>query len=919
MFALSIGLCAPAYAQQNSTDTVSPSAPVAPKNSSSSETAPSPDSPTAGNATTTTTTQAGQPEGGAIVITGIRGSLRSAQAIKRNAPTIVDSIVAEDIAKLPDNNATEALQRITGVQVSRDVGEGGAIAIRGLPQVETTLNGRETFTAGGGRSFNLEDLPAELISRIDVYKAPTADLIEGGLGGLVDIRTRLPFDFRGFTASATARGIYSDLRKKWEPQASALLSDRWNTGIGEIGILGAISYQKRAYRQDIDSTGAPTPRIPGTAGQIFADRTVFAPNGNYQVLVTGVRERIGANAALQWRPSPNLEFNLEGQYQHFKTTQQQYSALIPTAGSPVVPGSATVFPGTDDIEQASYTNQVINAGGTERDLLDVNKQIALNGKWTSGGLTLGGDIAYTKSSNDLVYTELDLVTHAPVFTQFVGTNPPSSSTTGIDLSDIANYTVGGLTRNENHFVGHEWAGRLDGEYKFEGSFLSAIDVGIRHADRTVAQQNPLRYFAQTTSTNPASYPGLFEDNGFFDFYTKKGNVDFQRDYPHADPSQLRNNFDSVLDQLGLTGVRAPSTSSINSQLAQFSADEKTFAAYAMAKFGFNAGVPIDGNIGVRYVRTEDSIEGNQLQTTQNANGIFVPVVPNAVEPVSVRNNYSNVLPSVNVRAHLTDKLQMRFAASETLTRPDFSQLSPAVTVVPGQLAASSGNPSLQPIKSKNADLSLEWYFSHTGSLYGALFYKKVNGFIFTRATPNVTIGGISGYTVSQPSNSGTGTVKGAEVGYQQFFDFLPGPLSGFGVQANFTYAQSQAPTSLVGFSAPLTGLSKYSYNLAAMYEKYGISARLAYNYRSSFQSSILAGAYTPPGGTTIPYVFPVFTAGYGWLDASLNYDVTPNVTLTADAQNLLRTQIHQYYEVSTRPGQFTIDDRQFMIGARIKF
>jgi iron complex outermembrane recepter protein len=339
----------------------------------------------------------------------------------------------------------------------------------------------------------------------------------------------------------------------------------------------------------------------------------------------------------------------------------------------------------------------------------------------------------------------------------------------------------------------------------------------------------------------------------------------------------------------------------------------------MAKFAFDAGIPIDGNVGVRYVHTKDVITGNQLLQTQNAAGVFTPVVPNVVDPVDQRNSYSNWLPSGNLRAHLTDKLQLRLAGSKTLTRPDFSQLSPALTVVPGQLAASSGNPGLAPITATNADVSLEWYINKSTSIYVAGFYKWVKGFIFTRATPNVTIGGTAGYTLSQPENSGNGKVKGVEVGYQQFFDFLPGALSGLGLQANFTYADSKAPSSLVGFSAPLTQLSKYSYNVAGIYEKGGVSLRVAYNYRSSFLSSILAGAYTPPGGATTSYVFPVMTKGYGWLDASLNYDVTPHFTVTVDAQNLLRTQIQQYYQVQTRPGQYTIDDRQFMIGARIKF
>lgn len=875
-------------AQPNATPTTSEAAPPA-----------GPANPAQTTAPAQTTPPPATPESRAIVVTGVRASLQSALSIKRNADTIVDSIVAEDIGKLPDNNAAEALQRITGVQVTRDVGEGSSISIRGLPQVETTLNGRETFTAGGGRTFNLEDMPAELISRIDVYKEPTADLIEGGLGGLVDVRTHRPFDFRGFTASATARILRADLAGKTEPMLSALVSNRWDTGAGEFGLLFAATYQKRAYRQDLDATGSPNPRNDLMAGQ-----TVFAPNGNYQVLITGVRERIGANAAAQWRPNENLEFNLEAQYQRFKTTQDQFDALIQTLGITPVPGSVSVFSGTNDVEQVSFANQPLTAGGVARDLLDDNKSIAFNGKWTSGGLTLTGDVAYTKSKNALYYSELDLKTTVPVFTQNVGTNPPSSSIEGIDLSDLSNYMVGPLTRSENHYKGHELAARVDGEYKLGGSFLSGLQGGLRYSDRTI-DFTPIRFYSQSPVTDPLLVSGLFEPNGFNDFYSKRGNVDFQRDYPHAIPDLLRNDFDSVADQLGFTTRPAVTPGSI------YNADEKTSAGYLMARFSRDGALPIDGNIGVRIVKTKDNIVGSQ---TTVVNGVA------ETTPLNKNSSYTNLLPSANVRVRFTDKLQLRLAGSKTLTRPDFSQLSPVITVVPAQLAAFGGNPNLEPIKSTNADASLEYYFAPASSIYVAGFYKRVTGFIFSTTTCGVTIDELANYCLTQPSNSGKGTVKGVETGYQQFFDFLPGALSGLGVQANFTYVNSNAPTSIAGLSAPLPQLSKYSYNIVGMYEKYGVSLRVAYNWRSKYLTGFTTGAYVPPGQTTaIHYTAPVYTAAYGWLDASLNYDVNSHLTLTADAQNILRTQIHTYYGAATRPGNFTIDDRQFMLGARVKF
>ena len=171
-----------------------------------------------------------------IVVIGQRASLATAQAIKREQPGIVDSVVADDIIKLPDFSVTDALQRVTGVQILRDRGEGGGVTVRGLTQMETTLNGREVFTAGTGRSLDFADIPAELVAGIDVYKTSSAEHIEGGIGGLVDLRTRRPFDFAGRQLAASARLVHGDLVQRDAPQFAALASQRWSlAGAGEFG------------------------------------------------------------------------------------------------------------------------------------------------------------------------------------------------------------------------------------------------------------------------------------------------------------------------------------------------------------------------------------------------------------------------------------------------------------------------------------------------------------------------------------------------------------------------------------------------------------------------------------------------------------------------------------------------------------
>lgn len=839
--------------------------------------------------------QAGPQQGGSplqeVIVTGIRASLQSAEDIKKNSDQIVDSIVAEDIGKLPDINVADALQRVTGIQIGRDVGEGSIVAIRGLPQILTTLNGREAFTAGGGRTFNFEDVPAELLRGLDVYKSPTANLVEGGLGGTIDLRTRRPFDFKGLELDGSAMGRYADLVEQARPQASGLVSDRWETGIGEVGALLSLAYQDRGYRQDLDSSGAPylrTDLIPG--------ETVVTPNGSYEPLIVGDRQRTGVDGVMQWRAQDDLLFTGEVDYQGFRIRQDQYGVNIPAPKSATpVAGTFSTFPGTSDFMTGTYANVPFSTFGTSRDITDVNRQYSLNGKWTPGKLTLSTDLSYTRSTDALYYTELDLASTAPTFTQNLATGVPSGTVTGVDTTNPASFHFGPLTRSENHFVGNEKAGQIDAEYGLQG-FLSSLMGGFRYGDRR-ALFTPIRFFVSPATTAATAHPDLFGLTPYTDYFGKTDSSSpFTRAYLTAIPDLLRFNFNGVRNELGIT--RMPTIS----PLAVFDIDEKTYAGYLRANYRSALGsLPFDGNLGVRVVRTDEVLVG--------ARPLFVNGTQSGYLSFNQSTDYTDALPSFNFRLHLKDDLQLRLAASKVITRPDFTQLSPSLTLVPANGQASSGNPSLRPLRANQLDASLEWYFRPDSSAYLATFYKKVQGFITTTVTPNVVIDGIT-YNLAQPSNGADGSIKGAEVGYQQFFTFLPGWWSGFGVQANYTYVKSSAPSSVAGLTTGLPQLSQNSYNVVGIYEKGPVSARLAYNWRSQFYESIFVG--TGSLGAN-----PVYRHAYGWLDASVVYDVNHTVALTVEGANLLRTKRQGFYSVETRPNDRTIDDRQILAGVRL--
>ena len=453
-----------------------------------------------------------------VVVTGIRASLQNAEQLKKNSDTIQDSIVAEDIGKLPDVTAVEALQRITGVQIGRDLGEGGGtvtiggssvnsgIEIRGLPQVETTLNGREVFSATGSRVLNFEDIPSSLLAGIDVYKDPTADLLEGGIGGTVDLRTHKPFDFQGLEFDASAAAQYGDMVGTTKPEFTLLTSDRWETDLGEVGALLSFGYQDRSYREDVGSEGALLTNKTVVSGQ-----TTYLPNGALDYQVNGDRQRTGLDGVFQWRPSDDLETYAEISSQELRSYQSQYEFLS-YGNANVVPGSVSIFSGTNDASAVSYTNAQAGSVGAWRQVTDVNRQAALNAKWTPGSFTVVGDVSYTKGYEHLENPAVFGSTLVPEMSESTGVGGlVATQVTGIDLTNINNYTGSTASNFQSymydtiqHFDGDEKAAKLDGAYTFDSGFLNSLQLGIRFADR-VANYHVATMFGALTKRGPGEH------------------------------------------------------------------------------------------------------------------------------------------------------------------------------------------------------------------------------------------------------------------------------------------------------------------------------------------------------------------------------------------------------------------------------
>jgi iron complex outermembrane receptor protein len=766
-----------------------------------------------------------------IVVVGKRASLATAQAIKREKIEIVDSVVAEDINKLPDHSVAEAMQRITGVQVARDRGEGSAtqnnysandarlspgISIRGLPMVETLFNGREVFTAGGGRTFNFADIPAEMVSAISVYKTSSAAHIEGGLGGLVDLRTRHPFDFTGREVVVRAGAMRGDLADETTPLFSLLATDRWETGIGEVGALLNVGYQKRSYREEYTESGTTT-----VNGQSL-------PSSLAQTTNVGERTRFGASIILQWRPTEQLELYAEAHHSQFKTLENAAQVFVTNTGAA---SNIVLFPGTNDAASVTWAGaSIAEIPGASRDTIDRNTQVAVGGNWVGDALTLKADLSHTRSYNNLEYSSVFLANrdasnnpldNATGFTHNVSNSPATRSF----AASSPTYNTATPIHNLVPFEGELTALQFDAEYQVYGKLLDALSGGVRYADRKASDGKGQLSLAQPTS-NP---------------------------------------------------------------LGTWRIEETTQSAYAMAKIKVD-GLPLDGNFGVRVVRTEESQHG--FQGSSNA----------SVQSIGFERSYVDTLPSVNLRYELSQGLYLRGAASKTITRPDFNKMSPSLTLNAAQVIpiGAAGNPDLRPMRADNYDLALEKYLGKTTSVYLTGFRKNVDGFISNVTNPETHDGIV--YQVTRPFNTGASVIRGAEVGYQQFYDFLPGWLSGLGLQVNYTYIDSDVEDS----NLPLAGLSRHSYNIIGIYEKGPVSARIAYNWRDRYLTSVSSG-------------IPVYLDAYGWLDASVSYRFTDKISLAIEGTNLLNTVRTSYYGRETRPQTSWTNDTQVSAIVTVRF
>ncbi|MEP7100367.1 MAG: TonB-dependent receptor plug domain-containing protein, partial [Burkholderiales bacterium] len=509
-----------------------------------------------------------------VIVIGTRASLESAIERKRDGEGIVDSIVAPEIHKLPDLSVADTVQRITGVQITRDRGEASVAAVRGLVQVETTLNGREIFTAGFGRAFDYADLPSEMLAGIDVYKSSSAARIEGGLGGLVDLRTRRPFDFRDRTLALSTRLMHGDLAAKSAGQFSVLFGDRASTQIGEFGMLLNVVMQDRAWREDTKGTGTPmvcsARASSGCRLDLVAGQDTVAPSSTSESTNFGKRRRNAASLMLGWRPNATTEVYAEAHLAELRTTQDTQQVNVGPnfgAGSSFDPASVRLFPGTSDVQRIAWTNAPISVLSFARDTVDRTRQFAAGGTWSDGPLRLSTDLSHTRSFNNLFFSGTTLAATAPRFVHDLSGKVPGTAIEGIALADPANYRYATLNYRIRPLRGSLLAARLDGEWQLESGALDRVSFGWRQARREASNAPNLIFgdIAVPGTVTAADRPGRTQPYPYRPFLDgRAGSIDGYLTDTLADardPVALRDAFGITTplpttgSPLGVWGIR----------------------------------------------------------------------------------------------------------------------------------------------------------------------------------------------------------------------------------------------------------------------------------------------------------------------------------------------------------------------------
>lgn len=886
-----------------------------------------------------------------VIVSGVRGSLVQGLENKRNSTQVVESIVAQDIGKLPDNNVVEALQRIAGIQITdRGGGEAEGIVIRGLNDVLTTWNGRNVFTASprpaSGRQLALQDIPANLIGKVDVYKTRAADQLETGLAGQIDVATRRPFDFTDLEVSLNARATTQEQRDEIDPNASLLIANSWEVGQGRFGVLANASYSRVRYRDQNVTAGAMVPFLtenaqpngfgaadncdhtrpynpnwvplerifngdcrltprggeppqfwqPGTDGGLpTTPGSTITMNGTpYEYLLArdaliandlqGDRERPAATLAVQWAPNDRSEYTFEAFYQGYR--EEMFNNLHFTFVDWW--GALGPDPGS------TYT---LYPGTNVMKTRTVGAPFGFN----SGDATKQDTDTFVYALNgkwqlsDRFSLSADLsVQNSDFNSRFIAVRTeraPDSIT--VDFNAGNGIPSWHFNNDAELLDPNDWTvgalfqnrGRQKG-----GAETLQIDGDYELGDGLFRLLSfGVRYddrSAESFSPKPKPEPFLNRNMSTLPsgmIYTNRGFFDGHGDIPAA--WAVVNGY-YLLDHADEVRAMYGEPAGGPALKRAFEVTERTASAYVQTDIAIGK---LQGQFGLRYVSIDTPMQ-------------FTDIISDVRS--AAKKSDSDLLPSMTLRYALTDDVNLRFNYGETLRRPNFFDLDSnfALTGDLSQVGYGTGlggNPDLEATKAKNYDLTAEWYFATDSAVYATLFRRDIEGLVvpLTRrlTIPNTGLNTDS-FVVTQPVNASDGKLEGIELGFVYFPDYLPGVLKGLGVTGSFTKLDSEQSIPLTNSAGEIIGTEKSeffgvsdtSYNITVAYDRAGLGARLSYVWRDDFLNNNEARIFANPIG--------IWRKSEASLDLQVSYDVNENLAISFDAVNLTEEMQQAYYK-----------------------
>lgn len=890
-------------------------------------------------------TEAGWTEGDAgeaIVVTGYRGSLTQAIDIKRDTVGFSDSIVATDIADFPEQNLSEALQRIPGVTIERDRGMGTRVNVRGLPSEFTfvSINDLATASGSGGRDVEFDIFASELIQTVTVQKSPTAANEEGGIAGSVSIRTARPFDNPGLRLVGSAEGAYNSISEKIDPQFSVLASNTF----GPIGVLLSVASSQRSNRTDSNSginfrplsrwvgrTGAQNDQalavLERDTGIVFdditdtneVDRVVFLDKVGDRAILSD-QERLGFSAALQYKPTDQFSLSFDAFLGSFNSVEDEYDAAGYSASSRSTLDTIHEYDDTTLSEHGIVVLRDVSYTATQHEFLSkeyVNetdyRQFSAEMNWQTGDWAIDLLAGYSGAKKTRDYANLKHVAYAPSRTRYTetgGETIPSDDPNTIDMYNAPGaYLFEAYETTYQEIKDDKYAAQMDVSRDFHLTGFSAlrrINFGARYTNKANERhygeekiQGPTRGDSSYVNTRTLA------DSPLHDVIDLVGGKSYQaRDLSWQ---QVSNEY--ARDFFRPDGFLSPFDD------GQFyRVKEETLAAYAMVDFEFDiARIPVVVNTGGRYISTKVNSSGfHQVQNPDGSTGY-------TDAPVSSDGKYQKLLPSFNAHAELVPDLLLRAAASQTLIRPALSDLAYKRTASFNSFRFTDGNPDLKPTYADQWEVGLEKYFGRGALLSASYFWKNIKGVVQNRLTgvvpdvtkynANGTIDGVYDFDVYQPVNAeGSYKVSGVELAAVVPFGILHSAFEGFGINANYTFLDSSLTgDSDLGIPTSPVGLADNIYNATLFYEGGPFAARVSYNRKSAYVERIERN------------MFPVYRAAYGQVDFTASYQLTQNVRVEVQGINITDEATSGYTMDPSFPTTHEFSGSRISMGIRAQF